>query len=272
MFNILNHIHKLPIISEQNTQYTLRCPVCLGKIIVKKSNGAYSCVGAKCSTLEIRKAFDLPTYKQSQDTFSYVRPDKISIPKPIVLHQVVDYKSPTNVSTYVDRSGVNTVRTEYVYDDEHITVRLDREGHDKAFYSTYQGRMISDPNVCLFNENLITDCSKVVLFVEGEKTAIEVCKHGYLALTTPAFCWSDVRLKAQLSDLFFSTRGIVVVPDNDETGLDKAIKVQLAAWSCGIACNILNLKKYYEQEGDDLYDLLERGFDINNLEVLLNER
>lgn len=276
-FNILEHIHDLEIIEDSNTQYTIRCPICLGKIRIKKSTGVYHCFGAECPTYLIRRELGLDSnFKRDYYYKPYVEPLPIPLAKPIILHDC-DFIFKPNQSEYL-KDGQKVIRTVYEYDDVHHMIRLDYPNTDKKkdFYPLWKidDRFVpmGDPEHPFFNHSLIKDSSRYVLFVEGEKNAITVSQLGILALTVPSFCYTTERLEKSFEKLFYAVKGVVVVPDNDPVGFQKALRIRNACYKVGISCLVLNFTNYYEQENDDLVNLIERGIDVKTLlEEKINE-
>lgn len=270
VFSILDHIDQLDFLRETNTQITCACPSCGAKLQVSKRKGAYFCV-AGCSSHDVRNSMDLPfsNYTSRKNSF-FIPPKSIPLPRRINLHRC-DVKYVLQTSTFFHRGEQKEAfKTIYEYSPNHRVIRVDfAESGDKSFYfmvcKNGQWTVEFEDNFPLLHENLIAEKDKFIVLVEGEKCAVEMVKHGILAVTPAPFAWSEERLEKHFKKLYYHIEGILCIPDNDEIGLKKAIRVQNAAWRCGLPCRILNLEEYYVKPGDDVVDLFQRGIDVVQL-------
>ena len=106
----------------------------------------------------------------------------------------------------------------------------------------------------------------VVVVVEGEKDADNADQHGITATCNPfgAMKWTDA-----LSEYLVGAR-IVIIPDNDDAGMEHALTVKASLERVGVACaGILDLRTIMPDipSKGDLTDFLERG---GNAHVLRN--
>lgn len=267
-FSILDHIGQLDFLRETNTQLTCACPSCGAKLQISKSKSAYFCV-AGCSSSDVREAMNLPfsNYTEYRNR-NFIPPIQIPLPQKINLHKC-DTNYFLDTSTFFHKKrNENATKTIYQYSPKHRVVRVDF-ADEKLFYFTvlkndiWSVEFIDD--FPLLHQNLISDKNKFVILVEGEKCAVELVKQGLLAVTPAPFAWSEERLQKHFDSIFYDVAGILCIPDNDEIGLKKAIRVQSAAWRVGLPCRILHLEDYYVETGDDVVDLIERGIDIVDL-------
>jgi hypothetical protein len=269
-FSMLDHTDQLEFLRETNTQLTCACPSCGAKLQVSKRKGAYFCV-AGCAAQDVREAMDLPfsNYTEYRNR-TFIPPQSIPLPRRINLHRCnVDYTLET--STFFHRKqNEHATKTIYQYSPKHRVVRVDfAESKEKVFYFTvlkddrWSVEFVDD--FPLLHQNLITEKNKFITLVEGEKCAVELVRHGLVAVTPAPFAWSEERLQKHFNSIFYDVEGILCIPDNDEIGLKKAVRVQSAAWRVGLPCRILNLEEYYVQTGDDVVDLIDRGIDIVQL-------
>ena len=270
-FRLLDYADELGIIEESSTQLTVNCPVCYGKIRINKRSSAYKCVSGECLPVDIRKALNVhaPEFVPKP----YIPPRPVPFPSQPLLHQTTG-KFELDTSVYFSRhieDRQRVKRTVFKYDKYHQIVRIDQlvTGGKRFYPLTYsiekeKWELEADDPYPLLNQELITEF-KTVLFVEGEKCAIETCRHGLLALTAPSFAWSERRLENALEPLVFKVQAIVAIPDNDDTGMRKMLKFQQTCWKVGLPCKIVTLDPYYTEKGDDIYDVIKQGVDISSL-------
>jgi hypothetical protein len=270
MFRILDYLDDCEVIENTNTQVTIRCPVCDNKIRISKRTSAYFCT-ANCDTKEIRSALNVPVFTRSDEpSYTPIRP--IECPPNIELHPVSG-TFPLEESVYFSSNPLDeqkVKRTVYVYDDHHKIVRIDQlVTKTKRFYplhwNGYEWITEAGEKHPLLNEGYICDPSKFVVFVEGEKCAIELSRIGILGLSPASFGWAEQRLKKSLERILYSIRGVVAIPDNDDPGWKKMTKLQQVCWTLGLPCRILNLTAYYTKPKDDVADLIQRNIDVYSL-------
>jgi len=270
VFSMLDYTDQLEFVRETNTQLTCACPACGAKLQISKRKGAYFCV-AGCASSDVRQAMNLPLSNNTEyrNRF-FIPPIPIPLPRRINLHKCnVDYTLET--STFFHRKQQeNATKTIYQYSPKHRVVRVDfAESGEKVFYFTVlkDGRWSVEfvDDFPLLHQDLITEKNKFITLVEGEKCAVELVRRGLVAVTPAPFAWSEERLQKHFAQIYYDVEGILCIPDNDEIGLKKAVRVQSAAWRVGLPCRILNLEEYYINSGDDVVDLIARGLDIVEL-------
>lgn len=269
VFSMLDYVDQLEFLRETNTQITCACPSCGAKLQISKRKGAYFCV-AGCESHDVRNAMDLPFSNHSRRNTLFIAPKPIPLPRRINLHRVsINYTLET--STFFHRkTQQNAQKTIYEYSPNHRVIRVDfAESGDKSFYfmvrKNDEWTVQFEDDFPLLHQNLIIEKNKFITLVEGEKCAVELVRHGLLAVTPAPFAWSEERLQRHFNDVYYDVEGILCIPDNDEIGLKKAVRVQSAAWRCGLPCRILNLEEYYVQSGDDVVDLYDRGINVVQL-------
>lgn len=275
VFSILNHVDQLDFLRETNTQLTCACPACGAKLQISKRKGAYFCV-AGCSSHDVRSSMGLPFSTDFSRRNSYFIPPKpIPLPRRINLHRC-NVKYELQTSTFFHRGEqTEAFKTIYEYSPIHRVIRVDfAESGDKSFYfmvcKNGQWTVQFEDDFPLLHQNLITEKDKFITLVEGEKCSVKLVEHGLLAVTPAPFAWSEEKLQLLFKGIYYDIEGILCIPDNDEVGLKKAVRVQNAAWRCGLPCRILNLEDYYVKSGDDVVDLFQRGIDVVQLiETLL---
>lgn len=278
MFDIRNYIgDKLELLKEIPSQYTVRCPVCNGKIQIKKQNGAYFCVTGWCRPNDIRPLLGESISKYSTNiindfykpSFSNFNIEDLKIEK-----KNIDYKL-RQENFYSNVYKENVLASHYYYDSTHKLYRLDLlESKEKCVFPNYFDIFTNnwktgvDSNSLFpwYNHEFISSDDKVFTIVEGEKTAHITTSTGLIALTPPlGFGWSEDYLKRELMRYAGRVKGFLLIPDNDETGMNKMLKFAKVCDKMSIQTQLLDLKNYYLKKGDDLADLIERGYNIIDL-------
>ncbi len=265
---ILNEINRNDVIRDTNSYIEIYCPVCKSRGItskglkINKKTGAYRAWVCGCSPDSIRTVLGLKseksTYHKDRITTTPLILDKID---PLV---ITDYKPRITKRVYSSPKRGFVNETVYYYDSTRRVVRLDLSTGDKEFYfnyldnNTWKYQDLDTSTFPLFNADYITQ-KKVVVLVEGEKAASTLTSAtGLVALTPPGFGWNENYLLPKLQKLYFKIAGLLVIPDNDTTGILKAATVEQAAWKAGIPTKRIDLKKLYKNEGDDVVDILFR--------------
>lgn len=269
MFDIREHLDKFEIIQEINTQVSVRCPCCDGKIVISKSKGAYQCVTELCNTSDIRKALGFSS-NEYQKKESY--PNVISFPKNIQLNKIENYIDESFYSIYYsNKYKCEVLRTTYIYDDNHRIVVLKGDNLEKACYPSFKNKdgewiyAVND-SFPFFNHQYLKN-GYFVFVTEGEKAAnVLTLKTGYVAISPPGgWGWNDDWLKYNICHNYFNCEGFVYLPDNDSVGTRKANQFQKSAWEVGKPCKILNLSSFYKYKSDDIVDILNYGIDIKEI-------
>lgn len=111
-------------------------------------------------------------------------------------------------------------------------------------------------NRVLFQLPLLKDTKSIVI-VEGEKCAVRVTEEGYIATTLDGGSgskWDDEYMK------YFAGKDVLIIPDNDEPGMKYARMLKKhIPWA------IIKVLPDLE-ESEDIYDWLEKGHSMDELE------
>lgn len=268
VFRLLDHLDHLEIITSTNSQVTARCPICEAKLVITTKNSAYKCV-AGCKPIDIRAKIGFPksgTYVSKIE--APVVP--ITLPTNIRLFKTVE-KIDIPDSTYISNKHEQRVRRrDYQYTPIHKMIRIDKlVDKKKIFYQlVYDENKWVKPKPehpvlsTLYCPITFEPDNKFLTFVEGEKNTVDLCNAGIVSITTSCFNWGHERLTYGLKQFHRKISGIIYIPDNDKTGIKKAIDVQTCCWKIGIPCKIINLKKHYTKPKEDVSDLINTGVDI----------
>lgn len=244
-FKIIDY---LEIISEITTEWTTKCPSCGGKLKVKKENNAYLCVTQGCSPKEIRKTLGLRCKESAFIQTKFIKP------LPLV------EKKLGKITEYIPQFTVENNETLYYYNPHFTVKRVDINKKKKAFYPYFRvnnewvkSSQVSTEDKFLlssfYNEDLVTNPNESIIITEGEKcTDFILREFGLKCITPSGFGWSEKWLKYHLARL--NLNGILVIPDHDKTGLEKAMLVQRVAWVLNIPCSIKFLYPYLNEDKD----------------------
>lgn len=263
-FRILDFAHKMHVTENINTQVTFACPVCGGKLKVRKANQAYKCYTNNCSVLDIKKAIGVASQLESE----YIYKPAVSeteFPQRVRLWQLT---MPYNLPE------VRGNKIIYHYNANALVERIEAtETTAKRFYPKHRNKAGNwiwgdSPLHGWYNQEqlIVRQNANVLFIVEGEKTASAFCSNTHwLALSPPGFGWSEIWLKLNLLKLVPVIDAVIYVPDNDSPGAAKAKLIQQCCWRVNLGCLILNLDNYYEHPGDDIADLIDRKLDVKEI-------
>ncbi len=229
------------IVSEIQSEWTAICPCCkTPKLKIKKENNAYICVNTpQCTTEEIRAKLG----RKKMDTFKYV-----PYLEPLSL---INSKTDLKLGKITDIQNIeipvkNNNKTIYKYNDFFIIERIDISKKKKVFYPYFKvdNNWVKSSEVpnklnysSFYREDLLLP-HELTLVVEGEKcTDFVISNLGLKCITPPGFGWSVNWLKEKLQNL--QTSGIIIVPDHDKVGLEKAYMFQRVAWELKIPCSVV---------------------------------
>ncbi|GAB4212679.1 MAG: hypothetical protein OHK0012_07370 [Synechococcales cyanobacterium] len=98
------------------------------------------------------------------------------------------------------------------------------------------------------------DYTRFILIVEGEKCAVEANLHGVATITFDYKAWNQEAITWAIEWIRDQHLSIVMWPDNDKVGLDKAKKVKEV-------CQALNVE-YYQLDPNKLTSNPSEGWDI----------
>lgn len=243
-FSIIN---RLEIISEITTEWTTICPVCNGKIKVRKDNGAYLCVGKGCKPEKIRKELGLKVRNVN------FLPQRLIDPLPLNDRQF------SHVYQEVEPPDIKDNETFYIYNPYFLIKRVDLSKSKKVFYPYFnvnnqwkQSKYVASEDKLLlsgFYRSNLVEKNDIVIIAEGEKCTDFIINTFHLKCITPCgFGWSENWLKYHLPLL--NLGGIIIIPDHDPTGIQKAFLLQRVAWTLRIPCSIKFLYPYLNEDKD----------------------
>ena len=252
-------IEYLEIISEITTEWTTKCPSCGGKLKVKKENNAYLCVTQHCTPTEIRKSLGLKCRDAILTQTKYIQP------LPLINRNF------GKIDEYIPQFTVEKNETLYYYNPHFTVKRIDLGKNKKAFYPYFRinnewvksSQVSAEDKFLLssfYHEDLITNPKESIIITEGEKcTDFILREFGLKCITPSGFGWSEKWLKYHLARL--NLNGILVIPDHDKVGLEKAMLVQRVAWTLDIPCSIKFLYPILN-ENKDIADIKDSEKDL----------
>lgn len=212
--------------------------------------GSFNCLGCGAKG----------NWKQFQERISLITPEQIITRRARQLRP----------KCCVNLDFVGTIVAEYIYNSEHgvplhKTVRFEPKAFrqmrwDKATLSWKWG--LGNCRVVLYHLDLMQDWDWVII-VEGEKDADNLIKLGLPATTKPmgGNGWRPEFTK-QLAHL----QHVIIVPDNDETGMRYALEVNNCLRNANLASRILRVPDNHKDVSDwlangasrdDIYSWLE---------------
>jgi len=252
------------IISEISTEWTAICPNCkMPKLKIKKNNGAYLCVNTPfCTTDQIRTK--LGKKKRNEEKYvPYLEPLSL-------INLKHDFKI-GKITEEIEMPIKHKEKTVYSYNNFFKVDRIDIFKKKKSFYPYYKindkwiksSDVSSDINKtdlsCFYRSYLLLP-HELMLVVEGEKCTDFVIQNLKLkCVTPPGLGWSYEWLKINLQKL--NPAGIIIIPDHDKAGIDKAYLLQRVAWELKIPCSVIFIYEILTQE-KDIADLNDKDLKI----------
>jgi hypothetical protein len=267
-FSILSYMDSLTITKEFPSEYTVECPICGGKLKIRKSNGAYTCYTNYCSSFDIRNKI-APLEGDYVDTqrHRYEPPQvqPIDFPNQFYLNHI---KKRYRYEEVLPKDGVLT----YYYSKRQRIKRIEISSSTKQFLpeTLCQGSWFIGTNnetfpfynKLFFEQAWVQQHDKlanIVLVAEGEKKAnITTALTGVLLLSPAGYCYSERHLLKVIHDCSKYVDGFIYLPDNDVPGNKKAVLFQKSCWKLGIPCRISDLSHFFESSGDDILDIVRR--------------
>jgi hypothetical protein len=260
----------LTILKESNTQWKVTCPSCNGKMVVNKNQPKYMCVTEYCTPIEIRNAMGVYTYNPTNYTPSFsVSPLYIKRPLSLIRTEKKVDSTTQQSKNYIENKTLD--RTPYYYPDNCKVVRYDIYVNgsriNKEFRPYKDNKIISYCDLKLYRENYLNIYGDYI-WVEGEKCVDAVVKRGYTAITAAG---GVARNKDYIQKRLLVNKpkiaGLVIIPDNDTSGIKKAALVEECAWRSNIPTKKINLDPFLSllDEGDDVVDLLDLGYTLEEI-------
>lgn len=174
-------------------------------------------------------------------------------------------KSNLYIGDNMNNNTNNTNKTVYSYRDENGTllyerIRYDYAGRKKEIRCKQANGTYNLAGVKRVPYNLPSVLqSDKIYFVEGEKCADRLISLGFTATTLDNGCnskWQDY------FDDYFSNKEIIILPDNDKSGMKYALTVKQHL----PAAKVIRLNDLAEKE--DVFDWLAKGHTIEEIETL----
>lgn len=290
MFNILDS-PKLKVLHTYPSWVHAECPVCGGNLKINTTEskyGAYACYTNECHTKTgnpVRKAlitnkssFNRPS---SFESTAFSKRKLQQVIKPLHLADLTFSNFYTNVE-YIPPTIIRDEDIIFKFEYPDFTsIRIEKQ--PKIFYNEYideqglvkRGVPETLTGLPIYHPRYI---QKSLCIVEGEKCAAVLQKIGIAAISLASFAYSDNRLDDIFYKLHKDVNEILILQDNDSTGINKARKILLYSSKYkipGCIINPANTKNYMSIPGFDIFDLIryEKLFDRDLLaEVLLSAR
>jgi putative DNA primase/helicase len=295
-FDIRDHLDKLEP-GKGKDAYT--CPVCQGKrLTFDKKTGAYQCWSGGCSTDDIREAIrplaDFLAERNGQELPQpakkpRVRKKKEYPPAPIpidakLLRLPAPGQSPQPKPLAKDTPKDiprNALQTTYDYSSTQKVVRYEwldasnPKGHDKTyrqFHLDPNGKKVWKKGDTYWPAYRIDEVVEILKTVpDGEPVAIampegelgvELARNIKLAaLTLQGSNWSDPETQQMLEVLRATGKNVclVLIRDNDDTGIKKGVDVELVARHIQFPCVVIDPRTIYSDipEKGDIREILE---------------
>lgn len=286
-FNILDHIENLTPAKEKGRYI---CPVCEGNNLTISKDGAYRCWNG-CSCKDIREAI-APWEPQRRNTkvinigWKPAKPKQVPLPAAIELAKADGVAiEPAEIVTKQCRDGLTSRQTRFNYADDKWVIRhekLDANGQrvGKKYYSQHHAQ----DGVEQFKEKVEDGIAKKIPFkgdafwpvyrekeaeaalknggncllvVEGEPCTEAAWQLGLAAITFQGSGWSfGEGSEGYVALRCLTTKGLVIWPDNDRTGISKAQKLAEACAKLGIWTVQLDTAAFDLPEKGDIVDAI----------------
>lgn len=285
-FTILDHLPKLTVLKEENTQYVCRCPTCNGdRLTIDKKSGAYHC-WHNCECKDIRAAIaPRSVVKQDPKTLSNcLRPAPAVVPCTQTRCTLTLAKlpgpatdSPQPQKRLDDKLGEVTV-TRYLYSPSQWVERMEwkdethPKGHRKRFTLWHLGedgqpvaRKGSSPWAAYrLDEALqaaVASQADTLMMVEGEKAVESYRQLGLACTTLQGSDWGKEPLQRLVTQLQANQLQLVYHPDYDQPGQKKAQKLQQECARAHVRCLVLDPLAIDPElpEAGDIADIVAAG-------------
>jgi len=293
-FDIRDHLDKLEPGKGKNF-YT--CPVCEGRRLgIKPKTGAFKCWSGDCAAADIREAIRplaefLAQCKGERPPRQAKKPKakkKENPPTPVpigakLLRLPAPGKPPRAERPKYIPPGVphNAAQITYTYSSTQKVLRFEwpdpalPKGRDKTYrqvHIDFNGKEIwrkGDARWPAYLINEIVELLKnipdgepiIILIVEGEPNVELARLHGIAALTLQGSNWSHPEIQIMLETLRATGKNVsvVVLRDNDDTGIKKGQEVRLVARHIQFPCIVIDPRVIYPDipEAGDIREILE---------------
>ena len=295
-FNTFDYEHLLERTGEQNFFY---CPNCNGHkfSISKKGVGTcwHGCDRSIIAKVLIAKDRELNPHNYSSSARSASQTSaksKTLKPAPLPETSVELAKFPeipqSNPEITIEPSFKNGVQktTTYIYDESKKVIRkdfLDRDGNSVRkksvlpYHKNKNGEYVCGKGDApwpfyRWDEVIEYAKGKWIVLVEGEKCVEYLRSLGIIAITLQGSNFSEQELDRLLPILKEAgVAGVVCIPDNDEPGMRKMNKAEVACSKAELPCIIFNLQSFWLTipEKGDIADWIEsekqKGMTIEDL-------
>ncbi len=262
-FSILDHIDKLTQAKEKGRYH---CPVCGGHNLTINKDGAYQCWNG-CECKEIREAL-APKDSLASRQSDYPRPthrksskQKVPAPAPIPqgdIHLAKLLYPATDIpqkQRRIDPEQGEVFTIQYPYSPSQWVERIEwaDPSKDKGYAKTViphhinsEGKVVKGKGDNRWPIYRITEVNshgagKWVTWPEGEKCVECIRWLGLVGTTLQGADWNEEAIhRAMLLMKKAGVAGVVYLPDHDDAGRKKAVKVQAAAGLAGMPCLIID--------------------------------
>jgi len=295
-FDIRDHLDKLEPGKGKNA-YT--CPVCQGqRLTFDKKTGAYKCWSGDCSTNDIREAIrpltDFLAERNGQQPPQPAKKPRAKkkkeyppVPIPagaILLRLPAPRQSPQPEQLAKDTPKDiprNALQTTYDYSPTQKVVRYEwpdatnPKGHDKTyrqFHLDPEGKKVWKKGEARWPAYRIDEVVEVLRTVPDDEPIAIAMPEGELcvelarsirlaALTLQGSSWSDPETQQMLEVLRGTGKNVVlvVIRDNDDTGIKKGTGIGLVARHIQFPCLVIDPRAIYSDipEKGDIREILE---------------
>ena len=252
-FDIRNYVHLLEPNPDSKDKYI--CPNC-GKndLSIKRESSEYNCFSGCGDNKAIRrKCLELdgslpPSIEPVALPVYESRKKDLKVSK---LPEKLDMSPSKKYDVSVEKDGTThykPIKTEYVYGENQVKVRLDYEdeGGAKKKKVWYKSPVDNDSPWMPYKSEAIT--GDTVLWVEGELCADYVAYHLGLSVFYSNDKTCPEALRKVLTER--GVENVIIFPDNDEPGSKAAKKVQGLMESFGLTAITLNPMKVWQEMPD----------------------
>jgi hypothetical protein len=287
-FNILDYLQNLEIVKETHSDIEVYCPVCQAKNFkIDKKKGKY--YGYSCDCMEDRQTRKeivksvLPARPWQNPHYSPIlagKSNQSSYPLPEIPEKVTFAQLETIPGDRPQRIAYGKAKKiTYPYSATQGVDRIETpnsekaKGYDKTFRQWHldtAGKRINKKGEMpwpLYRETEVIAAQDWPILVEGEECVESLREIGLAATTFQGSNWSQVIMVEAFTRLKnVGVPGLIVIPDNDDTGEKKAITALKASLEAQFPVIIVDITALWPEapEKGDIADWITWG-QTNNM-------
>lgn len=265
-FTILDHLERLTLLKEDNSQYVCQCPVCEGdRLTINKESGAYQCWRG-CECKDIREA--IAPWNPAHQNRAVPQDKRLpSVPfetldgqiKPAFTLATLPGSATDSPQPELRRGqeGKEVQVIKYVYSPTQWVERTEwkakfhSKGHQKQFIPWHQGedgQPVAEKGNTPWTAYRLDEAlqsakesqANAVMMVEGEKAVEAYRQIGLACITLLGSDWGQEPLQRLVSTLKDKLLHLIYHPDHDKPGQKKAQKLQEACNRTNVRCLVLD--------------------------------